>query len=118
MGPRHKGRGNALDHSMGPELLLQLQWGRVTKDAEMVSVAKAAATSSNCFNGAASQSVKGRLNPATMGAFKTSHFESRKICLRYSPIPTITGFKESTHGKSTQNGYGKRSMDIKTTWLV
>jgi len=64
------------------------------------------------------RAVKGRLNPATMGAFKTSQFERRKICYRCSPIPTMTGFKESRHGKSTRNGYSKRNTDPKTAWLV
>ena len=41
-----------------------------------------------------------------MGAFKTSHFEERKVCHNYSPIPTMTGFKENDCGKSTQNGCG------------
>jgi hypothetical protein len=53
-----------------------------------------------------------------MGAFKTSHFEERKVCHKYSPIPTMTGFKEKNYGKSTQNGYGKRDMDIERAWMV
>ena len=57
--------------------------------------------------------VKGRLNPATMGAFKTSHFEERKVCHKYSPTPTMTGFKENDCGKPTQDGCGKRNIDIK-----
>jgi hypothetical protein len=37
--------------------------------------------------------VKGRLNPATMGAFKTSHFECRIDCCRNSLKFTMSGFQ-------------------------
>jgi len=70
------------------------------------------------FAGGEAWGVRGRLKPATMGAFKTSHFEVSKVCHKYSPIPTIAGFKEISNGESTQNGYGKRNIDIKTAWMV
>jgi len=56
------------------------------------------------------QLVKGRLKPAILrkGRFAINH--------KYSPIPTIAGFKEIPYGESTQNGYG--NIDIKTAPLV
>jgi len=48
-----------------------------------------------------------------MGAFKSSHFERWKVCYEYSLTPTMKGFKESYHRKSTQNSYGKSIVSHK-----
>jgi len=62
--------------------------------------------------------VKGRLKPATMGAFKTGHFEQRIYCHRRLPKSIIRGFREIAYGKPTQNGYGALYIDIEAARLV
>ena len=84
--------------------------------SELLRLAKPTAEVQTSDQLGASQGVIGRLKPATMGAFKTSHFEERKVCHKYSPIPTMTGLEENHYGKSTQNGYGKRDIDIERAW--
>jgi len=40
------------------------------------------------------------------------------ICQTIAPTLTMSGFKESRYGESTQDAYGKRNMDTQRAWLV
>jgi hypothetical protein len=64
------------------------------------------------------QGVKGRVNPATRGGFKTSHFEEKVVCGRDNLRSTELRFREVRYGKPTQDGCGRYDSDVAWAGLV
>jgi serine/threonine protein kinase len=62
--------------------------------------------------------VKGRLKPATWGAFKTSHFEEQTVCRRDFSKSMGFRFREVRYGKPTQDGDGGRDIGLAPVGLV